>query len=152
MKEKLKSHELPVHLDQWAQMTGRSYTGEWLSLSPERQQDFYTGTYLDQTYGATIGDFYPDGIVEGFQQLGMLDYLVAQVVGRWHGFNYGLDKVRFLRPLTIDERIRILLHVAAVERRGEGYRVEYEITMEVENADKPCMVAHWVVLLLPLDQ
>ena len=115
MSKNLMCNQLPTTLDQWPEMVGRSFTGDWFAIDPQRQQDFYTGTYLDQSYGPTIGDFYPEGIVEGFQQLGLLDYLV-------------------------------------VEPRGEGYRVSYEITMDVENADKPCMIAHWIVLLLPLDQ
>lgn len=141
---------LPESLDQWPGMQGRTLVGEWFSIDPKRQQDFYTGTYLDQTYGPSIGEMYPEGIVEGFHQLGLLDYLVAELVGRWHGYNYGLDQVRFLRTLTIDERIRIRLLVSEVQPRGEGYRVTYEVTMEVEHAQKPCMVAQWIVLLLPL--
>lgn len=152
MTENLKNNQLPTTLDQWPNMLGRTFIGEWFAINPKRQQDFYTGTYLDKTYGPSIGDFYPEGIVEGFQQLGLLDYLVAELVGRWHGYNYGLDTVRFLRALTVDERIRIHLEVLQVQPRGEGYRISYEITMEVENAEKPCMVARWIVLLLPLDQ
>lgn len=146
------NHRPPTTLDQWPQMLGRTLVGQWLSIDPTRQQDFYTGTYLDRSYGPSLGEMYPEGIVEGFHQLGLLDYLVAELVGRWHGYNYGLDKVRFLRPLTVDERIRIHLEVTDVQPRDEGYKVSYAVKMEVENADKPCMVAQWIVLLLPMGQ
>src|SRR5688572_20502647 len=91
----------PTQLADFLSLVGQEFVGPWHKQSRARQEAFYQGTYLDLTYGDELGAEYPEGLVEGFQQLGMLDWLSAEVIGRWHGFNYGFDKVRFLHPLTV---------------------------------------------------
>ncbi|WP_326731619.1 hypothetical protein [Streptomyces phaeochromogenes] len=131
-------------------LVGEEFVGDWFTQSPERQQQFYLGTYLDETYGESMDQAYPEGLVEGFNQLGLLDYLSAEIIGRWHGYNYGLDRVRFLTPLTVRDRIRLRLRVETVAERGNGFLVKYDTTLEIEENPKPAMIAQWLVLLLPV--
>lgn len=141
--------EVPTELEQLPTAVGLELVGEWIRIEAERAEQFYLGTYLDLSYGETIGDGYPDGLVEGFNVLGLLDWLSSELVGRWYGLNYGLDRVRFTRPITIHDRIRLRLRIADVRERGTGFLVTYDAVVEVEGADGPGMVATWLVLLLP---
>lgn len=141
----------PTHLADFPGLVGEEFVGPWHKQSRERQEAFYRGTYLDLTYGDELGSEYPDGLVEGFQQLGMLDWLSAEVIGRWHGYNYGFDKIRFLYPLTVYQEIRLRLAVADVEPKGSGLRVHYRATLEALGVEKPVMAAEWIVLLLPME-
>lgn len=143
--------EMPQSIDDFARLQGAEGVGEWFTIAADRQAEFYRGTYLDLRYGETMTDIYVDGIVEGFHQLALLDYLSAEVMGKWHGFNYGLDRVRFVSPLTIHERVRLRLGISDVSSRGEGTLVCLDATLEIEHKAKPAMVAAWRVLLMPED-
>jgi acyl dehydratase len=62
--------------------------------------------------------------------------------------NYGYDRVRFIRPVLVDSRIRGRLVLAAIRPKGDGrYLIENEVTLEVEGADGPCAVARWLFLV-----
>ena len=133
-------------------LEGRELVGDWLQVDPEREGQFFRGAYLDLTYGEGLGPEYPEGLVEGFHLLALLDYLSAAILGRFHGFNYGLDRVRFVSPVTVHDRVRLRLHVDTVAPRGEGFLVTYDCTLEVEGRDRPGLVARWLVLLQPTEE
>ncbi|MQB46113.1 hypothetical protein [Rhizobium sp. ICMP 5592] len=138
-------------LEDFEKNIGAEFVGPWREQSVDRQQSFYHGTYLDLTYGETIGSQYPTGLVEGFQMLGMLDWLSAEVIGRWDGFNYGLNKVRFIRPLMVDQTIRLRLRIADVVARKGGYLVTYGAQIEEQQSSSVVMAAEWLVLLMPAE-
>ncbi|WP_432975916.1 hypothetical protein [Dactylosporangium sp. CA-233914] len=141
--------KVPSHLTEFPGAVGLEFVGDWVQIEPERAEQFYLGTYLDRSYGESLGDGYPDGLIEGFNVLGLLDWMSSELIGRWYGFNYGLDRVRFTKPITLHDRIRLRLRVADARERGYGYLVTYEATVELEGSEKPGMVATWLVLLLP---
>ncbi len=64
--------------------------------------------------------------------------------------NYGLDRVRFVRPVRPGERIRA--RVALREIRRKGFRrllLKLDTTLEVEGGGKPAVVAELLVLVIP---
>ena len=62
--------------------------------------------------------------------------------------NYGYDRVRFIRPVTVGSRIRGRLVLDAVRSKGDGrYLVENEVTLEVEGSDGPHLAARWLFLV-----
>ena len=61
--------------------------------------------------------------------------------------NYGYDRVRFIRPVTVGSRIRGRLTVCAVHpREGDRTVIECEVTLEVEGSDRPHLAARWLFL------
>lgn len=64
--------------------------------------------------------------------------------------NYGFEKVRFLSVVHGGDRVRLRLEVLGLEPRGVGELLRMQYTMEVENAAKPAVVAHWVFMLFPV--
>ena len=61
--------------------------------------------------------------------------------------NYGLDKLRFLSPVPAGSRVRarFVLSDWTLRRPGE-YMLSYEVTMEIEGAEKPALLAQWLVM------
>ncbi len=55
--------------------------------------------------------------------------------------NYGLDRVRFVSPVTVGARIRMGAVVAEVTEVPGGYQLAVDETIEIEGATKPAMVA-----------
>jgi acyl dehydratase len=62
--------------------------------------------------------------------------------------NYGYERVRFIRPVTVGSRVRGRLVPRAVRPRGDGrYVIENEVTLEVEGSDDPHLAARWLFLI-----
>ncbi len=58
--------------------------------------------------------------------------------------NYGLEKVRFPAPVPVGARIRARVTLLAVSEIPGGIQVNRLVTMEVEEIEKPAMVAETV--------
>ena len=66
------------------------------------------------------------------------------------GFNYGLDKVRFLAPVPAGGRVRLRVVLDNVEEKNNGQLlVKTRNTIEIENSDKPALIADALALLVP---
>jgi acyl dehydratase len=66
------------------------------------------------------------------------------------GFNYGLEKVRFLAPVVAGARVRLRVILEGVEEKGSGQLlVRTRNTLEIENSEKPALVAEALALIVP---
>jgi acyl dehydratase len=66
------------------------------------------------------------------------------------GFNYGLDKVRFLTPVKAGARVRLRVVLVGVEPKEAGQLVvKTRNTLEIDGSDKPALIAETLALLLP---
>ena len=78
--------------------------------------------------------------------------LVAPVLGRLvritdsrTGVNYGLDRVRFPAPLPVGARWRGGAELLEVSEIDGGVQLKVRVTIEVEGAERPAMVADALV-------
>jgi acyl dehydratase len=90
-------------------------------------------------------------IVHGFLTLSLLVHLcldfIPEIAGRKLLVNYGFDKVRFSAPVRVGKRIRALGRLAAVDERKPGNLImKIDVSVEIENEDKPALVAEWLSL------
>ena len=66
------------------------------------------------------------------------------------GLNYGIDKVRFLAPVSAGARVRLRVVLAGIEPREGGQVImKTQNTMEVEGSERPALVAETLALLIP---
>ncbi|MGB0512821.1 MAG: MaoC family dehydratase [Paracoccaceae bacterium] len=95
----------------------------------------------DTPFGTTIA--------HGFLTLSMLSAMfydvVPDIIGSKMGVNYGFDKIRFLAPVKAGARIRghFTLQELRESRPGEVTNV-WEVKVEIENEDKPALIAKWI--------
>lgn len=127
-------------------LVGQAFVSPWFSMDNERTELFERSTYQDLfPHPYTALDAYGDNLVEGFHLLGMIDFLMNQVLwseGRWMAWNYGLDSVRFVTPVRTTDRIRLRGEVAEVIDRGpQGHLLVLPLVGEVEGREKPGFVA-----------
>ena len=61
------------------------------------------------------------------------------------GINYGLNRVRFVRPVPAGSRIRGRFTLVALEEIKGGVQATWGVTVERDGGDKPCCVAEWLV-------
>lgn len=86
-------------------------------------------------------------IAHGFLSLSLLAPVTQQlrVTDASAAVNYGLDKVRFPAPLPVGRRWRGSAEVAEVEEVKGGYQVKMLTRIEVEDSERPAVVAESLV-------
>jgi len=90
-------------------------------------------------------------IAHGFLTLSLLVPLcldfIPVIANRQLLVNYGFDKVRFASPVRVGKRIRASGTLAEVSERKPGNVIlKIDVTVEIENEDKPALVAEWLSL------
>ncbi|MEM9208922.1 MAG: MaoC family dehydratase [Pseudomonadota bacterium] len=91
-------------------------------------------------------------VAHGFLTLSLLTHLTGDTAlmpaGTVMAVNYGFDKVRFIQPVKVGQRVRATVVPAAVLERGPGqYLIKSEVAVEIDGEDKPALVAEWLGLL-----
>jgi acetyltransferase len=144
---------LSVAFQEVPSLAGQEFVGRWLIVDEPRLRSFEYATYLDDNEVQLDPAGYPEGLIEGFHLLGLLDHLLNPVLnvndGTWFGWNYGLDRVRFVSPVRAGDRLRVRGRVGTVEPRGNGYLLLIHCTVEIDGQSKPGFVADWRVLWAP---
>lgn len=88
-------------------------------------------------------------IVHGLLVLGLVGGFsgdLLEVAGCSRTLNYGLDRVRFVRPVPVGSGVRMRATVADVGERPDGLKVSLAISLEVAGSDGPAVVATSIVL------
>jgi len=119
-----------ARIDAFAAATGDD---QWIHVDPER---------------AAAGPF-GRTIAHGWLTASLLSGLAAEVYrvdGASMAVNYGSDKIRFLSPVPVDCRIRVIAELAAVVPLDDGCRVTARLTAEIEGGDRPACVADIVTV------
>ena len=134
---------------------GEPAVGDWFELSQERINDFADATldhqfiHIDPERAAQT----PFGgtIAHGFLTLSMLVHLSTTIPsdtppldGVLMGVNYGMNKVRFINPVPAGSKVRATSVTKEVTQKGGAVDVIREMTVEIEGADKPALIAEWI--------
>ena len=65
------------------------------------------------------------------------------------GVNYGFEKVRFINPVKVNDKIRASSTVKSVDLKDPNtINVTNTVTIEIEGEDKPAAVADWITRLV----
>jgi len=90
-------------------------------------------------------------VAHGFLTMSMLSAIAydaqARIEGVAMGVNYGFDKVRFVAPVRAGSRIRGRFKLEALGRRSPTeLQAVNAVTVEIEGAVKPALIAKWLSL------
>ncbi len=130
---------------------------DWLRIDQERINMFADATndhqfiHIDADKAAASP--FGSTIAHGFLSLSLVSHLVGQIMlkpdGTVMGINYGSDKVRYLQPVKVDTRIRARARIDTVSARPGGqYLVKYKVTVEIENEERPALIAEILSLYI----
>ena len=134
-------------------------TSPWIDVTQKRINEFAQATedfqwiHIDEDK-AKEGPF-GSTIAHGFLTLSLapwMGYNTYKVKNIAHSVNYGLDRVRFLSPVKADSKVRGSYKLLEVQEfKGNGYRVKNELTIEIQNNERPACVAETIAVLYPED-
>jgi acyl dehydratase len=113
-------------VNQFADATGDH---QWIHVDPGRAQK-------ESPFGGPIA--------HGYLTLSLIPSLMPQIIeitGFRMGVNYGTEKVRFPSPVPVGSRVRAGATLEAATPFDGGITMNLGVTMEIEGATKPAMVA-----------
>ena len=90
-------------------------------------------------------------IAHGFLSLSMLSHFASSVGCVFEnmvmGINYGFDKVRFLAPVKVNQRVRAHARLLDVQEKKPGhFLIKQEVTIEIEGETTPALIAEWLTM------
>jgi acyl dehydratase len=125
---------------------------DWLEITQERVNQFAQATgdhqwiHVDPVR-AKAGPFGAP-IAHGFLTLSLLPYFFEQSLSTPSvkmGVNYGLNKVRFMSPVTVGSKLRARIKILAWEDLpNNGSQVVSEVKIEIEGSEKPACIAETI--------
>ena len=140
-----------ISIEAFSQLAGRELAPTpWLEISQVRVNQFADATndhqfiHVDEEkarqtpFGGTIA--------HGFLTLSLLSDMLTDCLplpeGLVMGINYGSDKVRYLAPVKVGQRIRAIVKIADVgEKRPGQWLVKSAVTVEIEGESTPALIA-----------
>ena len=117
-------------IDKFAEATGDH---QWIHVDADRAK-------AESPYGATVA--------HGFLTLSLIPKLskdTYRVDNAKMGVNYGLNRVRFLAPVTAGSRIRVRSELAGADKVNDNaVNLTVRHTLEIEGSDKPAAVVELI--------
>ena len=133
-------------------------TSDWVTVDQERINTFADATgdhqwiHIDEER-AKAGPF-GGTIAHGFLTLSLLPLLGAEVMnvtGMKMKINYGLNKVRFPKPVPAGAKVRDVVTLKEIVRKSSGIQVVMDHVIEIEGSDRPACIAEAVTLMVEDD-
>ena len=130
---------------------------EWLEIDQERINAFADATmdhqFIHVDPEAASQTPFGSTIAHGFLTLSLTIPMMMETMlapdGIVMAINYGADKLRFIEPVKVDSRIRARTRLADVTERGPGrWLVKNEITVEIENVERPALIVEALTLFV----
>ena len=125
---------LPVTQERILQFAIATGDRQWIHVDPERAG-------RESPYGSTI--------THGFLTVSLMSHFIREAIQLpvevRQTINYGLNRVRFPAPVRASEKIRARVHLQSCRELADSVEAVFEITIEMESAEKPCCVAEWIL-------
>lgn len=128
---------------------------EWLSIDQQRINQFAecTGDHQFIHVDPEKARHTPFGttIAHGFLSLSLIPMLMENLMvlplGLKMAVNYGLDSVRFIQPVKVDSRVRLVLTLTEANEKNPGqWLLKARAVLEIEGQEKPAYIAEPLTL------
>ncbi|HAT25692.1 MAG TPA: MaoC family dehydratase [Gammaproteobacteria bacterium] len=127
---------------------------EWLEIDQERINKFADATgdhqYIHVDPERAAQTPFGTTIAHGFLTLSLMSMFRSMNGGiklenAVMGINYGLDKVRFINPVKVGNKIRARFElISAEEKKPNHYLMKHNVTIDIDGEEKPALIAEWL--------
>jgi len=149
-----------ISLDEYRQLIGHPVgVSRWFTMDQARIDRFAQVTedeqFLHVDPEAAAKTPFGGTIAHGFLSVSMLSAMAASAIPQLSGtemaINYGLNSVRFLKPVGAGKRIRGVFVLKDMEERALAqWQFSFSVTVEVDQDDRPALAAEWLMrMILP---
>ena len=130
-------------------------SSQWLSIDQERINQFAecTGDHQFIHVDPEKAKLTPFGstIAHGFLSLSLVPMLMEKIMimpqGLKMAVNYGLDSVRFIQPVKVNSKVRLVVTLTdATEKNPGQWLLKAKAVLEIEGSTKPAYIAEPLTL------
>jgi acyl dehydratase len=130
---------------------------DWLKIEQGRINAFADATndhqFIHIDPDAAAQTPFGTTIAHGFLTLSLLTDLAAtngiQLDNTEMLVNYGMNKVRFLAPVKVNDEIRARVILKGFEeKRPQQFLITLEVTIEIKGQDKPALITDWITMAI----
>lgn len=134
---------------------------EWIQITQEMVNTFADVTQDPQWIHVDVEKakkFMPETgtIVHGYFTMSLLTPMMKQATNLPNSFrvriksiiNYGINKLRFTSAVPVGSKIRAKVLLADAEDTPKGTQLTYGVTVEIDGAPKPALVAETLVFYI----
>jgi len=127
----------------------------WFDITQDRVNEFANATndhqFIHVDREKAQASPFGGTIAHGFLTLSMLTHLLSETMVAPENtamtINYGSDKVRFLKPVMVDQRIRARQQLLeATEKKPGQWLVKTSVTVEIDGEQTPALIAEILLM------
>lgn len=132
-------HTTWIHIDQQKVDDFANATGDqqWIHVDQQRCEK-------ESPFGTTIAH----GLLSTSLMPKVFYQLIELDANKQTLLNYGMDTLRFLEPVRVNDNIRYHVTLDSRQIKTSGVLYRFDCTVEIENRDKPAMVGKFLMLLI----
>lgn len=128
---------------------------DWLTIDQQRINQFAecTGDHQFIHVDPEKAKHTPFGstIAHGFLSLSLIPMLMEKIMvlpqGLKMAVNYGMDSVRFIQPVKVDSRVRLVVTLTDANEKNPGqWLLKARAVLEIEGQEKPAYIAEPLTL------
>jgi acyl dehydratase len=129
----------------------------WFQVTQQKVNEFADATedhqwiHIDADRCAKESPF-KTPIAHGFLSASLMPMMFEQVITvdptRNTMLNYGIDSLRFLEPVRVNDHIRYQFTVADIEQKATGRLFKVAVQVDIKERDKPALVGTFLTLLI----
>ena len=148
----------PISIDEFGRLAGKELTpSPWLAIDQERINLFADATndhqFIHTDPARAAETPFGGTIAHGFLTLSLLSDLMGDCwpvpEGLQMGLNYGSDKVRFLTPVKVGQRVRAKGTIIDIgEKRPGQWLIKTNVTVEIEGESVPALIAEVLTMFI----
>ena len=130
-------------------------SSDWLTIDQERINQFAecTGDHQFIHVDPEKAKLTPFGstIAHGFLSLSLVPMLMEKIMimpqGLKMAVNYGLDSVRFIQPVKVNSKVRLVVTLVDANEKNPGqWLLKAKAVLEIEGQEKPAYIAEPLTL------
>ena len=138
---------------QYEAMVGRELgVSRWIAVGQDRIDHFAQCTgdrqYIHVDPVRAAASPFGGTVAQGFLTLSLIAEMMTDIPameGVETSVNYGLNRVRFIAPVRTGSRVRGRFLLARFDEIAPGVaQTLITVTVEIENAERPALVAEWL--------
>ncbi|MDE2330138.1 MAG: MaoC family dehydratase [Bradyrhizobium sp.] len=148
----------PISLADYQAMVGREVGVSSWHLVDQKRIDIFADAIEDHQFihvdpdRARAETSFGTTIAHGFLTMSLMSIMSYEVMpvisGTTMGVNYGFDRLRFISPVRSGSRVRGRFTLAEAKlRKAKELQWCANVTIEIEDGEKPALVADWIGLI-----
>ncbi|MBU6456426.1 MAG: MaoC family dehydratase [Bradyrhizobium sp.] len=148
----------PISLADYQAMVGREVGVSSWHLVDQKRIDIFADAIEDHQFihvdpdRARAETSFGTTIAHGFLTMSLMSIMSYEVMpvisGTTMGVNYGFDRLRFISPVRSGSRVRGRFTLAEAKlRKAKELQWRANVTIEIEDGEKPALVADWIGLI-----